>query len=203
MQVNSSTLYDIGSNYSIKLNDKEVLVYEDDKTRESKKTEHEKLQAKEQDKKSEESKTNNELSVDEQRLVYELQARDSEVRAHESAHQSGGASTGGASFTYQQGPDGKMYAIGGEVSVSMQSGSTPDETIANARAVISSAMAPADPSGQDMAVASSARVMIMKAEQQKAREIQEEIVGKETYKNESDNNSNEEIKKIDSIDIAA
>ena len=137
MQVSSSTLYNIGSNYSVKLNDKEVLVYEDDKTRGSKKTEHEKLQEKEKETKSKESQSSDELSVDEQRLVYELQARDSEVRVHESAHQSGGASTGGASFTYQQGPDGKMYAIGGEVSVSMKGGSTPEETIANARAVIS------------------------------------------------------------------
>ena len=85
----------------------------------------------------------------------------------------------------------------------MKGGSTPEETIANARAVISSAMAPADPSGQDMAVASSARVMIMKAEQQKMRELQEELSGKEIYKNESDKNSDKENKKTDSIDIAA
>jgi SprA family protein len=83
-----------------------------------------------------------------------------------------------------------MYAIGGEVSVSFQTGSTPQETIANAQAVIASALAPADPSGQDMAVASSAMVMMMKAQQQLSREAQEAVIGKETYKNEADKSNN-------------
>ena len=81
--------------------------------------------------KSKESKTSaneNELSQDEQQQVYELQARDVEVRAHEAAHQAaGGGMTGGASYTYQRGPDNKMYAIGGEVSKSIPGGSTPEE----------------------------------------------------------------------------
>ncbi|WP_372998652.1 putative metalloprotease CJM1_0395 family protein [Sulfurimonas sp.] len=189
MDIGLSTLYDIGSNYSIKLNDKERLVYEDDPLRKQK-TPQEKKLAKEEEKKAvEKSKDTKELSQDEKRLVLDLQSRDAEVRAHESAHQSGGASTGAATYTYQQGPDGKMYAIGGEVSVSFQSGSTPQETIANAQAVIASALAPADPSGQDLAVASSAMVMMMKAQQQVAREAQEAVMGKETYKNEADNNS--------------
>ena len=204
MEIGSNTLYDIGSNYSVRLNKEEVLVYEEDETGKSKKTEYEKLQAKEQEKKeAKESSSSDELSQDEKRLVNELQARDAEVRAHEAAHQSGGASTGGASYTYQQGPDGQMYAIGGEVSVSMKGGSTPEETIRNAQAVISAALAPADPSGQDLAVASSARVMMMKAEQQKARELQEEMSGKETYKTEFDKNSEKKVEDSNKIDIAA
>ncbi len=96
-----------------------------------------------------------------------------------------------------------MYAIGGEVSVSMRSGSTPEETIRNAQAVIASAMAPADPSAQDLAVASSARVMMMKAEQQKAQELQDALVGKETYKNEADKDNNISKENSNKIDIAA
>ncbi|MDA3907929.1 MAG: putative metalloprotease CJM1_0395 family protein [Sulfurimonas sp.] len=171
MNIGLNTLYDIGSNYSIKTNDKEQETPDEKKA-------------------VEKSKSTDELSQDEKRLVLDLQSRDTEVRAHESAHQSGGASTGAASYTYQQGPDGKMYAIGGEVSVSFQSGSTPQETIANAQAVIASALAPADPSGQDLAVASSAMVMMMKAQQQVAREAQEAVTGKETYKNEADKSNN-------------
>ncbi|MEA3522506.1 MAG: putative metalloprotease CJM1_0395 family protein [Campylobacterota bacterium] len=180
MEIGLNTLYNIGSNYSIKLNDEEVLVYEDDPLRKNK-TSDEKKAFEEEKKKLKKSNSSDELSEDEKRLVSDLQARDAEVRAHESAHQSGGASTGAATFTYQLGPDGKMYAIGGEVSISFQTGSTPQETIANAQAVIASALAPADPSGQDMAVASSAMVMMMKAQQQLAREAQEEVLGKESY----------------------
>jgi hypothetical protein len=62
-----------------------------------------------------------------------------------------------------------MYAIGGEVSISMPSSSSPEEAIRNARQVMASAMAAGDPSPQDYAVASSARVMEMKAQQQLAK----------------------------------
>jgi len=133
-------------------------------------------------------KPQNELSADEKKLVLDLQSRDAEVRAHEAAHKSAGASTGAASYTYQKGPDGRMYAIGGEVSVSYKEGSTPQETIANADAVIAAALAPANPSSQDMAVASSANVMKIKAQQQLAQETKEKLSGQKTYKNEADKN---------------
>ncbi|MBU0721434.1 hypothetical protein KJ877_08830 [bacterium] len=198
MQTGLNALYTIGSNYSIRLNEKELLVYEDDTTGESKKSQQTQKND-EREKAKEKSKTSSqsELSQDEERLLKELQSRDSQVRAHEAAHKSGGASTGAASYTYQKGPDGRMYAIGGEVSVSMKSGSTPQETISNAQAVIASAMAPANPSPQDYAVASSARVMMMKAQQQARKELQDEMSGKEIYKNEVDKNSNEMSKKED------
>ena len=207
MEIGFNSLQNIGTSYSIKLNEKEALVFEEDSSYKVKKSDSEKLQDninKEETKKTEKSKPTQKLSQEEEQLVQDLQSRDTEVRAHEAAHQSGGAATGGASFTYQQGPDGKMYAVGGEVSISISSGSTPEETIANARAVIASAMAPANPSGQDLAVASSARVMMMKAQQQKAKEMQEEILGKETYKNEADKNINEkEDEELSGIDIPA
>lgn len=178
MQVGLSTLYDIGSNYTIPLNDEEILIVQEDKERKDailgdKKTQEEKDTKK---------KSSEELSPDEVRLVQDLQSRDSEVRAHEAAHQAaGGGMTGAASYTYQQGPDGKMYAIGGEVSILMKSGSTPEETIANARQIVAAAMATGNPSPQDYAVASTARVMEMKAQQQLAREQQEELLGQTTY----------------------
>jgi len=189
MQIGSNSLYDIGSNYTIKLNDKEMLILEDDPLRSNKLSQSEKLNKKaekELEKKelneAQKSGSTNELSEDEERLVRDLATRDSEVRAHESAHQAaGGDMVGAASYTYQQGPDGKMYAIGGEVSVSMKAGSTPEETIANAKQLAAAAMAAGDPSPQDHAVAASARVMAMKAEQQLAKEEQKEISGKETY----------------------
>ena len=124
-----------------------------------------------------------ELSKGEKAQVIDLQSRDAEVKAHEAAHQSGGG--GAATYTYQQGPDGKMYAIGGEVPISLETGSTPNETIANALQVIAAATAPANPSSQDMAVAASAKSMIIKAQQQKVQELAQQTEGKKTYETQS------------------
>ncbi len=98
-----------------------------------------------------------ELTLEQLQLVEALRARDVEVRAHEAAHQAaGGGSAGAASFTFQTGPDGKQYAIGGEVPISIGTGSTPQQRIANAQLVRAAAMAPVNPSTQDMRVASRA-----------------------------------------------
>ena len=193
MQVGLSTLYDIGSSYTIPLNDKEILVVEEDKERKDAIS----GEKKPQEEQNVDKQNTEELSPDEERLVRDLQSRDSEVKAHEAAHQAaGGGMTGAASYTYQQGPDGKMYAIGGEVSITMKSGSTPEETIANARQVAAAAMAAGNPSPQDYAVASSARVMEMKAQQQLAREQQEELLGQNAYK-DSNTQTQEESNKLD------
>ena len=134
------------------------------------------------DKEATKENKSQELNADEVRVVRDLEARDVEVKAHEAAHQAaGGGMTGAASYTYQQGPDGKMYAIGGEVSIAMKSGSNPQESIANARQIAAAAMAPANPSPQDYSVATSARVMEMKAQQQLTREKLQEIMGTKAY----------------------
>ena len=107
--------------------------------------------------------------------------------------------TGGASYTYEKGPDGRMYAVGGEVSISTKKGSTPEETIANARQVQAAAMAPANPSGQDFAVASSAKVMEMKAQQELAKEQQAKIRGEKTYGDASHRSNDSSSKQDDSF----
>lgn len=190
MEIGSALTHDIGINYSIKLNEKEYLIFEDDPLRERKTSDEKKVDKEQEQKRSKETGSTDKLSEDEKRLVQDLRSRDAEVKTHEAAHQAaGGGMTGAASYTYQQGPDGKMYAIGGEVSISIPSGSTPQESMRNAQQAIAAAMAPADPSGQDFAVASSAMVMLIKAQQQLLKETQENILGKEAYKNEALSNS--------------
>lgn len=98
-------------------------------------------------------------SEEEQKMIDELRSRDQEVRNHEQAHISAGGAyvRGGASYTYQGGPDGKQYAIGGEVSIdSSPVKENPEATIAKMQAVRAAALAPASPSGQDRAVAAAA-----------------------------------------------
>lgn len=121
------------------------------------------------------------LTTDERAQLAELKSVDTRVRAHEAAHQSGAAASGGASFSYKKGPDGVMYAVGGEVPVRIETGSTPQESIANLQGVIATALAPADPSPQDISIASKARVMMMKAQQELAQEIQEKMRNSSSY----------------------
>lgn len=91
-----------------------------------------------------------------------LKQRDLEVRAHEQAHVAAGGRyvTSSASYDYQTGPDGRRYAIGGEVGIDTSSVSgDPAATLAKARAVRRAALAPAEPSAQDLRVAASASTM--------------------------------------------
>lgn len=101
------------------------------------------------------------LSDGDRKTVDELEKRDRAVRAHEQAHMAAGGALvrGGASFEFQAGPDGQRYAVGGEVSIDTSQGRTPMETIARAQAIRAAALAPADPSGADRAVAARAARM--------------------------------------------
>jgi len=116
------------------------------------------------------SQKTGELSVEEQRQVEKLAAADRKVRAHEMAHVSVGGELvrGGANFDYQTGPDGKRYAVGGEVSIDTSKARTPEETIAKAQRIRAAALAPADPSPQDNRVAALASRMEMQAYQELA-----------------------------------
>lgn len=106
-----------------------------------------------------------ELSTADLRLVSELKARDRVVRAHEMAHMAAGAGlvTRGASFSYQTGPDGQRYAVGGEVGIDTSPGRTPEETLLKAERIRAAALAPAEPSGQDRQVAAAAAKMASQA----------------------------------------
>jgi hypothetical protein len=107
------------------------------------------------------------LTSDQERLVQDLSTTDQKVRSHESAHQSAAGSLGGAvSYTYRTGPDGKSYVVGGEVSVDMTAGRTPQETLAKAEQIRAAALAPADPSPQDLSVAAEAAQMEAAAQQE-------------------------------------
>jgi len=115
------------------------------------------------------------LTADQQREVNRLKAIDSKVRAHEQAHQSAGAGlTGGASFQYTRGPDGRQYAVAGEVTINLSSGQTPQSTIDRARQIQAAALAPADPSSQDRAVAAAAALMESQARAELSRAKREE-----------------------------
>lgn len=103
--------------------------------------------------------------VDE-KIIAQLQHRDKEVRIHELAHAAvGGGATGSPSYTFEIGPDGKKYAVGGEVSVDLSSvAGDPQATIIKMQKVHAAALAPANPSTQDTRVAASAAQKILAAQ---------------------------------------
>jgi SprA-related family len=151
-----------------------------------------------QDETKPERSTTGDYSADELRMISELKARDHEVRAHEAAHQAaGGGHVGGASYSYQQGPDGRQYAIGGEVSVNMStSGNSPEAIIAKMQQIRAAALAPADPSPQDLAVAAAA----IAAAEQARQIIRTEDRTEQTEKSEKDKTEAKETDKNEKTD---
>jgi len=105
------------------------------------------------------------LSEADQRVLQQLKQRDQAVRAHEMAHVTAGAGvvTSGASYSYETGPDGRRYAVGGEVGIDVSPGRTPEETLSRAEKIRSAALAPADPSGPDRQIAARAASMAAEA----------------------------------------
>ncbi|WP_240616572.1 putative metalloprotease CJM1_0395 family protein [Marinobacter fuscus] len=106
------------------------------------------------------------LSEAELKQLADLKARDREVRTHEAAHQAvGGQYSGAISYTYQRGPDGAQYAVGGEVPIDVAPvAGDPQATIEKMRIVRAAAMAPAQPSAQDRAVAAQAMQTMLQAQ---------------------------------------
>lgn len=117
----------------------------------------------------------NEPSQEEQAQIQSLRRRDAEVRQHERAHSgAGGPYTGQPVYEYVSGPDGKRYAVSGEVSIDASPAGTPEATIQKMEVVIRAALAPADPSAQDQRVASQARQIKAEAVAEKNTEEREE-----------------------------
>ena len=112
----------------------------------------------------------------EAREIAKLETRDREVKAHEAAHAAvGGAYAGSPSLTYTKGPDGRSYATSGEVSIDVSPvQGDPLATLQKAEVVRAAALAPAQPSAQDMRVASRATAMAAQARADLANEVNEE-----------------------------
>lgn len=105
------------------------------------------------------------LTEADRQMIDQLRARDQEVRDHEQAHaRVGGPYAGEPSYSYQTGPDGHRYAIGGEVPIDVSPvADDPEATIAKMLVVKAAALAPAEPSSADRQVASLAEATRMQA----------------------------------------
>ncbi|MEM7679635.1 MAG: putative metalloprotease CJM1_0395 family protein [Pseudomonadota bacterium] len=121
-----------------------------------------------------------ELTPEEERIVEELKRVDREVRAHEQAHKTvGGPIAGAITYQFTTGPDGKQYAVSGEVDIDISPESDPEDTIRKMDIVIRAALAPAQPSAQDRSVAAQARQI----QQAARRDLQEQRQAEQNEQN--------------------
>jgi SprA-related family len=118
------------------------------------------------------------ISEQELRELQTLKRRDAEVRAHEQAHlaAAGQYARGGASFSFERGPDGASYAVGGQVDIDLSNERTPEDTVRKMQTVRRAALAPLSPSAADRSIAARAAVMESQARQELLIKNQEEML---------------------------
>lgn len=119
--------------------------------------------------------------------IQKLAERDRAVRAHEQAHQSvGGEFTGAMSLSTERGPDGKQYAVAGEVSIDASKvANDPGATQDKAETIRRAALAPAEPSSQDRRVAALANQMAVEAKGDLEQINREEVMQEDAEKAEN------------------
>ena len=110
--------------------------------------------------------------------IEQLKARDQEVRTHEQAHAAtGGQYAGSPQYEYTTGPDNKRYITGGEVSIDVSEAKSPEDTLRKMEQVRAAALAPAEPSSQDLKVAAEASQKAVEARTDIAEENREALSG--------------------------
>jgi len=96
--------------------------------------------------------------IDFARVVEKFRSKDAEIRTHEQAHASIGHTTTPISYSYQQGPDGKMYAIGGSVRFDTSIPDDPKAAAFKLDMLQKAASGPAQMSGADGVIATQSNL---------------------------------------------
>lgn len=115
------------------------------------------------------SNSQTEFTPYEEKIIQDLKVRDQEVRDHEMAHVAAGGAyvKRGANYQYEKGPDGLLYAVAGDVLIDSSAiAGNPEATIKKMDTIRAAALAPANPSGPDRAVASQATTVKIKAQEE-------------------------------------
>lgn len=107
-----------------------------------------------------------EITEQEQQQIQQLTARDRVVLSHEAAHIAAGGSIirGSANFSFQRGPNGVQYAVGGEVNIDTSKvEGDPQATLQKAIQIQAAALAPVQSSSQDRSIAAQAAQLAVEA----------------------------------------
>lgn len=100
----------------------------------------------------------NQDQADFERVLAKFKNKDAQIRSHEQAHASIGHTTTPISYTYQQGPDGKMYAVGGSVRMDTSMPDDPKAAAFKLDMLQKAATGPTDLSGADNTIASQSNL---------------------------------------------
>jgi len=92
------------------------------------------------------------------RVLEKFRNKDAEIRTHEQAHASIGHTTTPISYNYQEGPDGKMYAVGGSVRLETSIPDDPKAAAFKLDMLQKAASGPSNLSGADGAIATQSNL---------------------------------------------
>ncbi len=95
---------------------------------------------------------------DYQRVLDKFKNSDSRIRTHEQAHAASGHTTTPISYKYQTGPDGNLYAVGGEVRLDTSIPSDPKAAAFKLSQIQKSASAPSGLSSADAQISIQANL---------------------------------------------
>lgn len=106
-----------------------------------------------------------------ERAVQELESRDRELRSREQVRAASAGGLGTVSYTYQVGPDGRLYAVSAETKLDTSPVmNDPEATLRKAVQIQEAAFAPGSPSGEARRAAAVAAEMAARARQELARQ---------------------------------
>jgi hypothetical protein len=113
----------------------------------------------------------------ETKKIDQLAQRDTEVKTHEQAHAAvGGSLAQSPSYQYEKGPDGRRYAVDGEVNIDVSTvAGDAQATLTKMQKVYAAAMAPVQPSMADTRVAAQALQNINEANKELIQNRQQDV----------------------------
>ncbi|MEA2017581.1 MAG: putative metalloprotease CJM1_0395 family protein [Campylobacterota bacterium] len=92
------------------------------------------------------------------RVLEKFKQADANIRSHEQIHASIGHTTAPIAYTYQEGPDGKMYAVGGHVKLDTSIPDDPKAAAFKLDMLQKAASGPIDSSAADNTIASQSNL---------------------------------------------
>lgn len=105
--------------------------------------------------------SNNPKNLDEkdyERVLEKFKSKDAEVKQHEESHTANGVAKSTIKYNYQTGPDGKLYAVGGEVKLDTSLPSDEKQAIDKLEKLASASSAPSQLSAADSQIAIAANL---------------------------------------------
>lgn len=170
-----------------------------------------KQNAQDQQSSGQQASQSEQLSEEDQQEISDLEARDQEVRTHEQAHAAaGGQYAGSPQYEYTTGPDNKRYVTDGEVSIDISESNSPEETLRKMEQVRTAALAPAEPSSQDLKVAAEAaqksneaRIEIAKQRSESGNSLESDVGVVTSHLNDEITNSIEVRRELDDSSLQA